>query len=242
MPSMTGMFTSSSTRSNAVARARSSASSPSAAAVTSKPALLERDAHHVAHRRPNRPQRECASCRGSRQRGRQSSFDAEQARSLADDRRIAQPLDLALRARRGRARRRTAAASWRCRCARRCRRRAYTVAASRGADTASASARLRLSRCSWRRARVSAARAPQVLQPRQPQRRAPLCACASPSWYSSGSFGTDFTDSFAVSAFARSCFSEWGHSSCCSPRRDRAARSRSEEGPSVPSSSPPGCR
>ena len=111
------------------ARGRS-ASSPSAADVTSKPALpsdmrtMSRiDGESSAARMRIMPRLPAAAADEQR-------FDAEQARSVADDARVAEPLDLALAARRGRARTRTAAASWKCRRARRCRRRALHGSAS----------------------------------------------------------------------------------------------------------------
>ena len=202
MPSMSGMFTSSSTRSNVVA-----APGERFFAVGRRrhfeTGTAERDAHHVAHRGRIVHGENARHARGSRRGGRREQrFHAEQARSVADDaasRRASRPCAAA---RRDRARMRTAAASWKCRCARPCRRRASPAPRLRDADTATASAQQHLSRCSWLASTSVGCEALPQRQPRQLQRRALPCAFAWPSWYSSGSFGLQFTDSLAVSALA----------------------------------------
>ena len=74
--------------------------------------------------------------------------------------------------------------------------------ASRGTDTARASAPLHPSRCSWWQARSSAARAPLVWQPRHLAATGAAARLRFAFLVLIGLFWTDFTDSFAVSALA----------------------------------------
>ena len=120
MPSMIGMFTSSSTRSNAVAARQASASSPSAGGSHIEARAAQRHPHHVAHRRrivrgKDAHHVDSSGCRQSRASTPRRAGALRRAGRAS--RRATRPCAVA---RPDRERRRTAAASSRCRRARRC--------------------------------------------------------------------------------------------------------------------------